>query len=96
LKKRDHACVKSASVSTLESEPLKVLGWAEHGEEVVVLREGVPVARMLPIVRAMSDASDKPKTPEEIEQYLLLKPSPQGKRSAITGAELVSLGRGEI
>ena len=88
--------MKSASVSTLESEPLKVLGWAEHGEEVVVLREGVPVARMLPIARQASDASDKPATPEEIEQYLLRKPSPQGKRSAITGAELVGLGRGEI
>ncbi len=88
--------MKSASVSTLESEPLKVLGWAEHGEEVVVLREGVPVARMLPIAQPVPDASGKPATPEEIEQYLLLKPSPQGKRSAVTGAELVSLGRGEI
>ena len=75
---------------------MKVPGWAEYGEEVVVFREDVPVARLLPIVRAMSEAPDKPKAPEEIEKYLLLKPSPRGKRSAITGAELVSLGRGEI
>ena len=80
----------------LESEPMKVLGWAEHGEEVVVLREGVPVARLLPIARQTSEAAAKPAPPEEIEQYLLRKPSPRGKRSKITGAELVSLGRGEI
>lgn len=88
--------MKSASVATLEAEPLKVLAWVEHGEEVVLVRGDKPVARMLPTGRPSHVSASKPRTPEEIEHYLREKPDPRGPISTLTGVELVGMGRGEI
>ena len=74
----------------------KVLEWVEHGEEVVLHREGKPVARVLPVAQGRKLSSTKPSTAEEIEHYLRSKPKPRGTYSPVTGAELVSEGRGEI
>ncbi len=88
--------MKSASIATLETELAKVLDWVEHGEEVVLLRGETPVARVLPIDQPAQSSSAKPRTSEEIERYLREKPAPRGPVSTLTGAELVSIGRGEI
>ena len=86
----------SASIANLASEWPTVLGWVQHGEEVVLLRGDTPVARVLPIEERVPKSPKKPKTPEEIEEYLRARPAPRGPFCSVPGAELVSFGRGDI
>lgn len=88
--------MKSASIASLASEWETVLDWIRRGEEVVLMRGETPVARMLPIEQPAKESSKKPRTPEEIERYLRERPALRGPTSSMTGAELVSFGRGEI
>ena len=83
--------MKSATVSTMESDPMRLLAWAEHGEEVTILRDDRVVARLVPAPAAQ--ASDEPSA-EEIRQYWRAH-QPVGPQSEVTGADLVAWGRDE-
>ncbi len=83
--------MKSATVATLEAAPLRVLDWAEHGDEVRILRDGKTIARLVPAGEAATSARP---TPDEIERHWS-DHRPVGKQSEVNGAELISWARGE-
>jgi len=83
--------MKSANISTFEQNPLGVLDWAEHGEEVIILREGQLVARLLPA----GGPQPAPRlTEEEIAHYWRDVHRPVGRMSDVSGSDLVAWGRG--
>jgi antitoxin (DNA-binding transcriptional repressor) of toxin-antitoxin stability system len=83
--------MRSASVATFEQNPLGVLDWAENGEEVVILREGQLIARLLPA----GEATVVPRlTGEEIANYWREVHCPVGHMSDINGTDLVAWARG--
>lgn len=85
--------IKSVSIRTVQHQLAAVIAEVEKGAEIVITRHNRPVARLSPI---SSPVAPVPGSPAAIRAYWRRRPRPPAVRSAVTHAELVASGRGEV
>lgn len=85
--------MKSASIRTMQHQLASMIAEVEKGAEIVITRHRRPVARLSPIA---SEPTAKAGSPAAIRSYWRNRPLPPAVRSAVTHAELIAEGRGEV
>lgn len=85
--------MKTASIRTLQHQLAAMVAEVEKGAEIVITRHNRPVARLSPIAATVTSAVT---TPAAIRSYWRRRPLPPAVRSAVTHADLVAEGRGEV
>ena len=85
--------MKSASIRTVQHQLASMIAEVEKGGEIVITRHRRPVARLSPIA---SDPGPSAGSPAAIRSYWRRRALPPAVRSAVTHAELVAEGRGEV
>lgn len=84
--------MKSVSVRTVQHQLAAMLSEVEKGEEVVITKHRRPIARLT----AVTQSSAVTASPAALKRYWAERPAPPAVRSAVTHADLVAEGRGEV
>ncbi|MBC8011991.1 MAG: type II toxin-antitoxin system prevent-host-death family antitoxin [Burkholderiales bacterium] len=85
--------MKSASIRTMQHQLAALVAEVEQGEEILITRRNVPVARLSPIIPSAAPSAG---SAAAIRAYWRRRPLPPAVRSSVTHADLIAEGRGDV